>query len=167
VGLTAIRAIEAMVAPVVLITTGGILTNALLGAYSLVGAHMREMTRERLGILGGERGELLDADRIGAIGQERLTEIDAQLPMMLVHYGLLRRAVFVMYVGLVLLTLSVIGIAAAVETDSEAVASVALGLVLVGTVDVLVGLALAVRTLAISANAITYAVQRIGALRKR
>jgi hypothetical protein len=166
VGLTAITAIEAMVAPVVLITTGAILTNALLGAYSLVSDRMREMTRERLGILGGERGELLDAAHVGTIDQERLAEIDAQLPMMLSHYGLLRRAIFVMYLGLVLLTLSVIGIAVAVLTDSEAVASVALGLVLVGTVDILAGLAVAVRTLEISANAITYAVQRTGALRK-
>jgi hypothetical protein len=72
-----------------------------------------------------------------------------------------------MYVGLVLLALSVIGIAVAILTDSEAVGSVALGLVVAGTVDILAGLALAVKTLAISANAITYAVQRTGAIRER
>lgn len=167
VSLTAIRAIEAMVAPVVLITAGGILTNALLGAYALISDTMREMTRERLGILTGGHGELLDSASVSTIGQERLAEIDAQLPMMLVHHGLLRRSVLAIYTGLVLLTLSVIGIAIAVLTNSEAVGSVGLALVLAGTVAIVGGLALAVRTLAISADAITYAIKRTGTLRKR
>jgi hypothetical protein len=51
VSLPAIRAIEAMVAPVVLITAGGILTNALLVMYGVVNGNMREMTRERIDIL--------------------------------------------------------------------------------------------------------------------
>jgi hypothetical protein len=167
VSLTAITAIEAMVAPVVLITTGGILTNALLGAYALANDSMREMTRERIGILTGEHGELLDATSVSAVGQERLAEIDAQLPMMLAHHGLLRRSVIGIYTGLVILALSVIGIAIAVLTSSEALGSAALALVLAGTVAILAGLAMAVRTLVISANAITYAIQRTGALRKR
>ena len=155
-----------MVAPVVLITAGGLLTNALLGAYALIDDRMRDMTRERLAILGGERGELFDAARVGTVGHERLAEIDVQLPMMLAQHGLLRRAVIAMYTGLVLLTLSVIGIAVAALTNSEAAGSVALGLVLLGTVDIVAGLALAVKTLAISANAIRYAIQRTGTLPK-
>jgi Protein of unknown function (DUF2721) len=167
VSLTAIRAIEAMVAPVVLITTGGILTNALLGAYALVQQCLREMTRERIGILTGEHGELLDPASASPVGQERLAEIDAQLPMMLVHHGLLRRSVIGIYTGLVFLALSVIGIAAAFLASSDALGDVALGFVLAGTVAIIGGLALAVRTLAISANAITYAVRRTGSLRDR
>jgi hypothetical protein len=167
VSLTAIRAIEAMVAPVVLITTGGILTNALLVMYGVVNDRMREMTRERLDILCGEHGELLDAAHIGTIGQERLAEIDVQLPMMLARHRLLRRSVMLLYTGLALLALSVIGIAIATLADSEALGDVALGLVLAGTVAILAGLALVVKTLAISADAITYAINRTGALRKR
>jgi hypothetical protein len=167
VDLTAIRAIEAMVAPVVLITTGGIITNALLVMYGVTNDRMREMTKERLDILCGERGELLDAAAIGTIGQERLEEIDAQLPMLFTHHRLLRRSVLMLYSCIVLLALSVIGIALAVVTHSEAVGSVALGLVLAGTVALLIGLAPVLKTLAISADAITYAIKRTGELGKR
>jgi hypothetical protein len=166
VSLKAIAAIEAMVAPVVLITTGAILTNALLGSYSLISDHIRAMARERVGILGGEHGEH-GAAGIGTISEERLGEIDVQLPMLLVHHRILRRSLLVMYLGLVLLTLSVIGIAVALLTDSEVLASVALGFVVAGTVDILVGLALVLKTLAISANEIAETVERTGAFRKR
>jgi Protein of unknown function (DUF2721) len=156
-----------MVAPVVLITSGVLLTNAFVVMYGVINDHMHAMTKERLDILGGDGGELRDATSLGTIGQERLTEIDAQLPMMLVHHGLVRRAVLVIYAGLVLLALSVIGIAIAVYTHSEAAGSAALGLVLAGTVAMLAGIALAVKTMAVSADAITYAIHRTGAVRKR
>jgi len=156
-----------MVAPVVLITTGAILTNALLVMYGVVNDRMRQMTRERLDILCGDHGELLDEARIGTIGRERLAEIDTQLPMLLTRFTLLRRAVMLLYTGLALLALSVIGIAIATLLDSEALGNVALALVLAGTVAILAGLALAVKTLAFSADAITYAIQRTGTLGKR
>ena len=128
---------------------------------------MRDMTRERIAILTGEHGEFLDAARVSPVGQERLAEIDAQLPMMLVHHRLLRRSVIGIYTDLVFLALSVIGIAAAFLTSSDALGDVALGLALAGTVAIIGGLALAVKTLAISANAITYAVNGTGSLGKR
>ena len=58
---TAIDAISAMVAPVVLITTGGLLTNGLLALYGEINQRLREMSRERVSILSGDQGELLEA----------------------------------------------------------------------------------------------------------
>jgi hypothetical protein len=50
-----------MVAPVVLITTGGLLTNGLLALYGEINQRLREMSRERVSILSGDQGELLEA----------------------------------------------------------------------------------------------------------
>lgn len=72
-----------MVAPVVLLTAGGVLSNGLITIYSGINNRIREMTRERLEIRQGPAGQVLDDDSVAAIGRERLYEIDVQRPMML------------------------------------------------------------------------------------
>jgi hypothetical protein len=158
VNLDAVDAISAMVAPVVLLTTGGLLSNGLLMAYSAVNDRMREMTRERIEIRAGPGGQVLG--RVPAVGQERLAEIDTQLPMMLRRHHLLRDAVLLVYTAIGVLGLSTIFIAVAVVLHSESFGRVALGLVLAGTVIMLTGLVAAGMSLARSADAITYAVER-------
>lgn len=68
------------------------------------------------------------------------------------------------YFGIGLLGLSVIAIAIAVQVNSEVVGSVALGLVLGGTVVMLGGLTFAARSLVRSGEAIRYAVERTSSL---
>jgi len=166
VKLTAIDAISAMVAPVVLITTGGLLTNGLLALYGEINERIREMTRERVSLLSSDAGELLEAASLPAMGRERLTEIDHQLPMLTCRHRWTRNAVLWIYASLGLLGLSVIGIAAAVAADVESVGIVALGFVAAGTVVMLVGLGLAARSLVASSDAISYEVQRTQTLGK-
>jgi hypothetical protein len=48
-----------MVAPVVLLTVGGLVTNGLLTVYSDGNDRMRDMTRERIEILTGPEHEKL------------------------------------------------------------------------------------------------------------
>ena len=88
-----------MVAPVVLITTGGMITNGLLAMYGAVNDRMREMTAERLEILTGPDGNLRDAGSVPSAGQERLTQIKAQLPLMVRRHRLVRDAVLTIYHG--------------------------------------------------------------------
>jgi hypothetical protein len=57
----AVTAVQAMVAPVVLITTAAILSAALLTMYGSVNDRMRAMDHERLQILTGADGTLLTA----------------------------------------------------------------------------------------------------------
>jgi hypothetical protein len=156
--LTAVNAISAMVAPVVLLTTGGMLSNGLLSVFGSINDRMREMPRERVEILTGPEGEIRKSDRVGASGRERLAEIDAQLPLMLRRHRLTKTSVLTIYSAIAVLGLSIIAIA--VGVDSEVIARVALGLVLAGTVVVILGLAIAAMSLAKSADAITYAVER-------
>jgi hypothetical protein len=60
----AVTAVQAMVAPVVLITTAAILSGALLTMYSSVNDRMRAMDGERLDILTGAAGTLLSAETV-------------------------------------------------------------------------------------------------------
>lgn len=157
---TAITAIQAMVSPVVLITAAAILSGALLAMYGSVNDRMRAMDRERLETLTGAGGTLLSAADVPASGRERLTQVDAQLPMLLRRHRLIHNAVLLLFAAVAVLVLSVIVIAVAVTNRSGAAGTVALVLVLVGTVTLLGGLLLAARSIMISAKAIDYEVQR-------
>jgi TRAP-type mannitol/chloroaromatic compound transport system permease large subunit len=156
----AIRAIEAMVAPVVLITTSAILSGGILSMYGSVNDRMRAMNRERMNILTTEAGALLSIVDLPASAHERVTQIDLQLPMLLHRHKLLKDAVLAIFAAIAVLVLSVIIIGAAVTSDSGAVGVAALALVLAGTVTLLVGLLLATRSIRLSQDAIDAEVKR-------
>jgi hypothetical protein len=160
VTLTAVNAISDMVAPVVLLTVGGMVSNGLITIYSDIDNRMRDMTRERLEIRRGPAGQVLDPDNVPAIDQERLTEIGMQLPMLLRRHKLTRLSVLTIYIALVVLVVSIVVIAIAVALDDEIAGRAALGLVLAGTIIILLGLGVAAMSLAKSADAISYAVKR-------
>jgi hypothetical protein len=144
----------------VLITTAAILSGALLTMYGSVNDRMRVMDHERLEILTGADGMLLSAGEVPPGGRERLTQIDKQLPMLLRRHRLLHDAVLLIYAGVAVLVLSVISIGIAVTASSGAAGTVALALVLAGSVVLLSGLLFAARSIVISADAIDYEVQR-------
>jgi hypothetical protein len=165
VTLTAVDAIADMVAPVVLLTVGGMLSNGLITLYNDISNRMREMTRERLEIRRGPAGAVLDDTSLPSIDQERLKEIGVQLPMMLRRHELTRVSVLAIYAAIVVFGLSIIAIAVAVSMDDEIAGRVALGLVVAGTIIMLVGLTVAVASVARSADAISYAVERTSKVR--
>jgi hypothetical protein len=157
----AVTAVQAMVAPVVLITTAAILSGALLTMYGSVNDRMRVMDHERLEILTGAAGTLLSAAaEVPPSGRERLTQIDTQLPRLLRRHRLLHNAVLLIYAGVAVLVLSVITIGIAVTASSGAAGTASLVLVLTGTVMLLGGLLFAARSIIISMDAIDYEVQR-------
>ena len=157
---TAVRAIQAMVAPVVLITTAVILSGGLITMYGAVNDRMRQMTRERLDLLTGIDQSLLSIASLHGPRRERLTQIDTQLPMLLRRHHLLRNAVVVVFGCIGVLVISVLAIGVAVTTDSNAVGLAALVLVLTGTAILLLGLLLAARAVMISQDAVAYEVNR-------
>jgi len=157
---TAIRAIQAMVAPVVLITTAAIMSGALMTMYGAVNDRMRAMNHERLDILTGAAGILLASVDVPASGRERLVQIDTQLPMLLRRHRLLHNAVLLIFAAIAVLVLSVISIGIAVTSGSGAVGTAALALVLAGTVTLLTGLVFAGQSIMISQDAVDYEVGR-------
>jgi hypothetical protein len=160
VSLTAVSAISAMVAPVVLVTTAALMSNGLLAVYGSANDRMRDMTFERLTLLSGPSGQILNKTELSPVGQERLAEIDMQLPMIMQRHQLIKDAVLILYIAVTVLVLSVIAIAVAVTQHSEVFGNAALALVLAGTVVLLAGLLLAARSMAKSTDAISYAVMR-------
>jgi Protein of unknown function (DUF2721) len=164
--LTSVNAISAMVAPVVLLTVGGLVTNGLLTVYSDVNDRMRDMTRERIEILTGPGHEKLEPAGVPVMDRERLHEIGIQIPMMLRRHKLTRLSVLTIYCSIAVLGLSIVVIAIAVGLDDEVAGRVALGLVLAGTIILLLGIGIAGRSLAKSADAITYAVERTQSLER-
>jgi len=162
--LTAVNAISAMVAPVVLLSLGGLLTNGLLTVYSAINDRMREMTRERIEILTGPARQIRDAASVPEMDRERLEQISAQLPLMLRRHKLMRRSVLTIYAAIAVLGLSTVVIAIAVGQHDEVAGRVALGLVVAGTIIILLGIGVAVTSLGKSADAIAYAVKRTQSL---
>jgi Protein of unknown function (DUF2721) len=164
--MTAVSAISDMVAPVVLLTVGGMLTNGLLSSYGGVSERLREMTRERIEIRTGPDGKMLDLAMVSAVGRERLTEIDHQVPLILRRLQRVRIALLLIYIAIAVFGLSIITIAVAVSAESEAFGQAALATVLTGTVVLLVGIVMAAISLVSSADAISYAIDRTGSLGK-
>jgi hypothetical protein len=160
VTLAPISAISAMVAPVVLVTSGVVLLGGAINAYGLVADRLFRLTRERVGILSGPDGELLDVASLPAADSERLTEIDAQVPMVLQRVRRLRATAGALYCALGLLVAAVIVIGVAEVSGSLAVAYTALALVLAGAVALFAAVALAVGILVRSADTVTYEAQR-------
>jgi hypothetical protein len=167
VTLAAVNAISAMVAPVVLLTVGSLISNGLLTVYNSVNDRLRQMTRERIEILTGPAGEKLEVASVPVMGRERLEEIKAQLPLILRRHKLTRLSVLTIYGAVGVLGLSIVVIAIAVVLDDETAGRIALGLVLAGTIVMLVGIGVAALSLAKSADAITYAVNRTSELGRR
>lgn len=97
-----------MVAPVVLLTVGGMVSNGLITIYSDINNRLRDMTRERLEIRRGPAGQVLASDSLPAIDQERLADIGTQLPMLLRRHKLTRLSVLTIYVALVVLGVSIV-----------------------------------------------------------
>jgi hypothetical protein len=128
--------------------------------YGSVNDRMRAMNGERLKILTGAAGALVSAADVTASGQERLTQIDTQLPMLLRRHRLLHNAVLVIYAGVAVLVLGVIAIGVSVTDSSGATGTAALALVLTGTAMLLAGLVFAARSIMISQDAIDYEVRR-------
>jgi hypothetical protein len=162
-----ISAISAMVAPVVLITVGGLVVNGVTVAWGQLSARVFDLTHERATLVSGPRGELLDAPSMPDADRQRLSEIDAEVSMMARSSDSLRRVVGVLDVAIALLVLSVIGIGVAVAAHSLTLAYVALALVLAGTVTEFAGVATATSIALRGGDAIRRAAQPRGWLAGR
>ena len=153
---TAAQAIEAMVAPVVLITAGGILSNGILSVSGSVNDRVRALNRERFELLSGGAGAELAMADVGPAGRERIRQIDTQVPMLVRRHHLLRDAVLSVYVAIGILVLAVVVLGLSVTIGSEMAALFALAFVLAGTAGLLVALGFAARSTWLSHDAIDF-----------
>jgi hypothetical protein len=114
-----------------------IFANGLLAVLTALADGLLALDEERLGILGGPHGEVLDEDSLPPRDRERLRHINYVMPIGFMRSRNLRRAIVTMWTAIGLQVLSV----AAVTAHSEALAFAALALVLAGVVGVFAGIA--------------------------
>jgi hypothetical protein len=164
VSLSPLSAISDMVAPVVLITLATIFANGLLTAGTSAREHIFALNRERLSILRGTHGEMLNQDTLPPMDRERLTHIRQQMPLLIRRIRRLRDAVVIIWIAIGLLVLSVAAIAVAVTARSEAFAFTALALVMAGVAGVFAGIATVVGPMARSVDVLVDEARQTGVL---
>ena len=156
------RAIQLILAPVVMVTSCAILVGGLLTRYSEINVRMRALTRERLDLLrAGDDTLTLTALAGDQFKSERLSEVDTQLPELLRRHELVHRSVLAIYLAIVIFLLSMLAIALAIVPNSSLMAAVALFVFLAGTLVVLYGVLLISVEVRRSSDAVSYEVTRV------
>lgn len=156
-------AISDMVAPVVLITLATIFANGLLTVGTTLAGRASALNRERMGILRGPHGEMLDENSVPPVDRERLTQVKDEMRLLMRRGLRIRSAVLIIWIALGLLMLSVAAIAVAVTARSEAFAFTALALVMAGVAGVFAGIATVIAA-ARSADPLVQEVRSTGVL---
>jgi hypothetical protein len=131
---------------------------------SLAARNIFALNQERQGILRGPHGEMLDEHSLPPSDRERLTEIRAEVPMMMRRVRRIRNAVLIIWNTVGLLVLSVAAIAIAVTARSEAFAFLALAMVIAGVVGVFAAVAAMIGPATRSTNALMEETRRSGVL---
>lgn len=166
---TVAQIIQLILAPVVMVTSCGLIINGLLQRYAAINDRMRGMAHERLDLLGALGGEVHDIGGTLAIApghddplvRERLTEIDDQLPRLLQRHRMLHNALLASYGAVVTFVVSMFVIAAATLFHQSWLAVVALLMFLLGTAVLLLGVLLTTQEVRRSQDQIDYEVRRI------
>ncbi|MBW4670132.1 MAG: DUF2721 domain-containing protein [Cyanomargarita calcarea GSE-NOS-MK-12-04C] len=135
---TTARAMQYILAPVVMISASALILNGMHGRYISLNNRLRDMSRERLKLVTTNAEEW-------TYKEERLHYIDSELPLILNHYIQVHQAIMVMYLAVMLYVINMFMIAIAYQTQSATIALTALVFFLIGTSTSLVALAINVR----------------------
>ena len=161
---TIARTIQLIVAPVVMVTAGAILSSGLLTHAGAINDRLRTLAHERLDLLRILATEAEGPTVSGNVARERVAEIDHQLPDLLGRHRLVHAAIRADYGAIGIFVGSMLVIALAAVTNAAAVADGALVLFMVGTGVFLWSLVLTTRELRRSLRAVEYEVERIAGL---
>ncbi|MBC7990932.1 MAG: DUF2721 domain-containing protein, partial [Luteimonas sp.] len=158
-----------IIAPVVMITACAITLGALQSRYAAINDRLRLMTRERLDLLRSLGVPIVpvmpagDAAQRGsdAYAEERLTEIDVQIPLLLRRHRLAHGAVLAVYYAMIAFIGNMFVIAVAVATSAAAAATAALIVFLLAMAIFLAGVMLIAEEVRASHRTIQYEVERV------
>lgn len=156
------RAIQFILAPVVMVSSCAILLTGILSVYNNLSDRLRTFTHERLDLLRGKDGGFdLDAIRSDEYKMERLREIDELLPGILRRHELVHQSALAMYLAIMIFVFSMFAIAVAVITQLAAVATLAFVIFLLGTLALLVSVVLMSLEIRTSNMAVRYEALRV------
>jgi hypothetical protein len=144
------RAVQLVLAPVVMISSAAVILNGLLAHYGEVNGRIRTMNRERFDLVR----TLAAAD--DQLCVERLAEIDHQLPDLLHRHRLIHDGILAIYYAIVVLVLSMFAVAAAALSDIPWLSLGVLALLLVGTLVLLYGVLLTTLEIRVGRRSIVY-----------
>jgi hypothetical protein len=149
-----LRALQLILAPVVMISSAAVLLNGLLTHYGEVNGRVRDMNRERLELVRS-----LDSAS-DPLQLERLTEIDHQLPDLLHRHRLIHDAVLAVYYAIVVLVVSMFADGVTAVSEISWLGLGVLGLLLLGTGVLLVGVLLTTLEIRVARRSIVYETER-------
>lgn len=153
------RAVQLVLAPVVMISSAAVILNGLLAHYGEVNGRIRAMNRERFDLVHTL------AAAPDQLCSERLAEIDHQLPDLLDRHRLIHDAILAIYYAIVVLVLSMLAVAAAALSDIAWLALGVLALLLLGTLVMLYGVLLTTLEIRVGRRSIVYESERSVPLR--
>lgn len=161
---TVARTIQLILAPVVMVTACAILLGSLQTRYGAINDRLRVMSRERLELLMQSQPAPDTALAGDPFTRERVSQIDAQLPMLLNHHTLSHHAVLTVYCAVVVFLADMFVIALGSLVISDLLATLVLLLFLVGIGLLLAGATFAALEVSTSRRALRYEVLRVKSL---
>jgi hypothetical protein len=146
------RTIQLILGPVVMISACSVFVGGVLNHYTSVGDRIRALTRERLDVLGARQSTL---------GLERLEEIDAQLPELLMRHRLIHDALISIYasIGVLILTMCTIAVTASIAADW--VGSAVYAVFVLSVLAMLIGVVLITMEIGTSRRSLVFEVDRV------
>jgi hypothetical protein len=156
------RTIQFVLAPVVMITSCGIIIGGILTRIGSLSDRMRAMAHERLQLICGLQGQAADAATGPSFyATERLREIDHQMPLLLTRHKLLSRSLQALYLAMLVFVVSMFAIGIAAWVDTGPTAFGALLVFLCGQLVLLGGLYWSGKEVRTSSQAVEYEFQRV------
>lgn len=144
---TIIRTIQLMLAPVVMVTACSTYITMLADDYQFIVSSIRNMSRERLKLLqptsSSDAGSSLSM--VDAASEERLHEIENELPSLLQRHGFIRSALLCINAAILIFITSMFLIAVAEFTNILPGAFIALLTFLAGVGTILIGVVQVIR----------------------
>jgi hypothetical protein len=153
---TIARTIQLVLAPVVMVTACAILVGGLLSRYAAINDRLRLLARERLDLLNTLHSPLAG---------ERLSQIDAQIPILLRHHKLAHDSILAVYLASAVFIGDMFIIALGAAMYADWIGAVVLIVFLIGVALLLYGLLLTALEVRTSHRALHYEIERIMRLR--
>ena len=153
--------IQLILAPVVMVSACAILLTGLLSRYAVINDRLRIIGQERIDLLRRKKHDS-DDDFI----DERLAEIDYQIPELLRRHTLAQDAVLAVYLAVATFIGNMFVIAIAAITQSDSAATLALIVFLAGIAVLLVAIMFTVNEVSSSHRAVHYEARHIAELGK-
>ncbi len=159
---TVAQTIQLILAPVVMITACAFITNGLMSRFTRINDRMRMLARERFDLLRTASQDTRARDDL--FFQQRLRETDRQLPMLLQRHQLLRNALLLVYCAIATFIVDMFTIGLSALLKQEILATIALGVFLLGTMILFVAVMLEIVEVIRSHYGLNVEVQHIAEL---